>query len=497
MIAAISMVRNEADIIESFVRHTLTFADHLFICDHNSTDNTPKILNCLIAEGLPISVVPLPDIIGYEQAEITTTLMKAAFELNYALVIPVDADEFLLPDTDAVDVRAYLEGLSTDNQYYLTWVNYRLLDEKVPFKLPHQCLRQATAQNGKKIIIGIDFYRRTNCTISQGNHNTRSPSGEIIPGIILSSIHMAHFYFRSEQQMRSKTLVGWLSNVCRFTRHTIYANHWGKAFYHLAQGENFTAPPCDDYLPTVIPASYAHSDLKYHQLAHIDYMENLLSMAENLAETICEQEFLKKKVKITVVIFFTGNINAFRQTFENVCSSAYPYIEFIVLSLPQKHVHELEELYGYLQSQSDALDIFLLLEDTVDKLFDALSKHVSGTYIQWLLPGAVIPSHKFLSIGAALTNNQKPMFICHLPSYIKADISTVNAKIVFCDYGKAFYKWLQQQGIAESYALTLPLFRRDLMPALQFLKPCFRDGVFHADILWNALLPEHEVLVTI
>ena len=82
MIAAISMVRNEADIIESFVRHTLTFADRLFIGDHNSTDNTVKIIERLKSEGLPISVINLPDIIGHEQAEITTMLMEAAFEVT-------------------------------------------------------------------------------------------------------------------------------------------------------------------------------------------------------------------------------------------------------------------------------------------------------------------------------------------------------------------------------------------------------------------------------
>ena len=56
MIAAISMVRNEADVIESFVRHTLRFADRLYITDHRSEDATREILSALVSESLPILV---------------------------------------------------------------------------------------------------------------------------------------------------------------------------------------------------------------------------------------------------------------------------------------------------------------------------------------------------------------------------------------------------------------------------------------------------------
>lgn len=496
MIAVISMVRNEADIIESFVRHTITFADRLFICDHNSTDNTPQILDGLISEGLPVIVVPLPNVIGYEQAEITTMLMEAAFEQGASLVIPIDADEFLLPDKDSIGLRALLDNLSTDNYYGLNWVNYRSLDETAPFKLPHKCLRQATAQDGHKIIIGIDFYRRTNCTISQGNHNTRNPNGEILPSVLLTDMHMAHFYFRSAQQMYSKNLVGWLSNVCKFTRHTINAEHWADAFYHLAQGGKLNIPSCDDYIPTTIPISYVQSKLKYNRLACVNYMQNLLSFAEELAETVCKQDFLQKRILMTVIIFYTGSLKDFILTFKNVCSSDYPYIEFIIISLPQENAQDIEGLYEYLKMQPDSLNITLLLEDTVDALFEALAQHVSGAYIQWLLPGDTIPIDKFFSMGAALTNNREPMFICNLPSHIKNEIVTINAKIVFYGFGKNLLIWLKEHDIAESYALTLPLFRREIMHHLQYLKPCFHDGAFHADVLWNALLSEYEVLIT-
>jgi len=55
-IASISVVKNESDIIESFVRYNLQHLDHMYIIDHNSADSTAAIINKLIGEKLPISL---------------------------------------------------------------------------------------------------------------------------------------------------------------------------------------------------------------------------------------------------------------------------------------------------------------------------------------------------------------------------------------------------------------------------------------------------------
>ena len=49
-IIAISRVKNEADIIEAFVRHTLHFADRMIISDSGSIDGTWDILQILVDE---------------------------------------------------------------------------------------------------------------------------------------------------------------------------------------------------------------------------------------------------------------------------------------------------------------------------------------------------------------------------------------------------------------------------------------------------------------
>ena len=55
-LVGLSMVRNESDIIETFIRHNLTLLDELHIIDHNSSDNTREILTHLKQEGLPIHI---------------------------------------------------------------------------------------------------------------------------------------------------------------------------------------------------------------------------------------------------------------------------------------------------------------------------------------------------------------------------------------------------------------------------------------------------------
>ena len=45
----VAMVRNEADIIEAFVRHNLTVLDGLVVVDHSSDDGTSEILSALTA----------------------------------------------------------------------------------------------------------------------------------------------------------------------------------------------------------------------------------------------------------------------------------------------------------------------------------------------------------------------------------------------------------------------------------------------------------------
>lgn len=56
-IVSITAVKNESDIIESFIRYHLNIFDFMILLDNGSTDDTSFILNKLMEENLPLYVI--------------------------------------------------------------------------------------------------------------------------------------------------------------------------------------------------------------------------------------------------------------------------------------------------------------------------------------------------------------------------------------------------------------------------------------------------------
>src|SRR5262249_40485645 len=95
-IVAVACVRDEIDIIEAFVRHTLGWVDHLAVLDNGSTDGTSAGLEALRAEGLPLDVVSDPTPGKYQSRRITRLMREVALGRYGAdWVLPLDADEFV------------------------------------------------------------------------------------------------------------------------------------------------------------------------------------------------------------------------------------------------------------------------------------------------------------------------------------------------------------------------------------------------------------------
>jgi len=110
-LAAVSIVRSECDIIESFVRDNAAFFDRLYILDHRSTDTTPDILRKLADEGLPL-VLSREGYGIFYQGPSMTHLIKGAFDDHpWDFIIPLDSDEFLrIPDRAGLE--AFLQILT-------------------------------------------------------------------------------------------------------------------------------------------------------------------------------------------------------------------------------------------------------------------------------------------------------------------------------------------------------------------------------------------------
>ena len=120
---AITCVKNEIDIVEAFVRHTLALVDHLVVLDNGSHDGTLDVLQALAKEGLPLEIVE-DDSPGQYQPQRMTRLMHEYAVARHAAdwVFPLDGDEFL-----AVGDRSALipEGAGTDRPLLVTLAHVR------------------------------------------------------------------------------------------------------------------------------------------------------------------------------------------------------------------------------------------------------------------------------------------------------------------------------------------------------------------------------------
>lgn len=90
---AIMMVKDEADIIASTVRHTFRQGvDGVLVVDNRSSDRTRDVLDRLAAE-LPVFVGD-DSYVGYEQAVKMTILADEVRRRGARWVVPIDADEY-------------------------------------------------------------------------------------------------------------------------------------------------------------------------------------------------------------------------------------------------------------------------------------------------------------------------------------------------------------------------------------------------------------------
>ena len=107
---AIALARNDADIIEAFVRHHLTYVDLLVVVDNASFDGTREILEALRQEGLPLMIVDDPTHSADESDQLTRLYRRVAPVFNPELVYLLEADQFIRAQ-DRATLEAELSGL--------------------------------------------------------------------------------------------------------------------------------------------------------------------------------------------------------------------------------------------------------------------------------------------------------------------------------------------------------------------------------------------------
>lgn len=194
----ISMVRDEADVIEGTLRHTAAQVDYLWVADNRSTDGTRKILDRL-SEELPLTVID-DDVTAYYQSRKMTALAELAGVDDGDWVVPFDADELWY--CPGGRIGTVLDGLGSAQVARAALYNHLRTDlddfDPDPFRSMTWRQRQPGA------LPKVAFRWQPGAVIKQGNHSVDLPW----PGLTLDVLEIRHFPVRSAEHLMRKASNG-------------------------------------------------------------------------------------------------------------------------------------------------------------------------------------------------------------------------------------------------------------------------------------------------
>ena len=301
---AIAMIKNEADIVEAFVRHNLELLDLMVVIDNGSTDGTREILTSLQREGLPVVVFDDP-IFGYYQSEkVTHAYRKVVPVFNPEVVWFLDADEFIhAPSRAALD--AAFAVVPAGDAVLLPWRTH-LPDAQVdPARVLADPLgampdrRRCEEPTYFKVVVRRDPRDDERLVIEQGNHNVHFIDGTRPPVHAMEGVAVVHLPVRSVEQLSAKVINGWQAYLVK-NRHAEVPTagfQWQQLYERAVYGQGLDAATLatvaldyaqsaragrnrqDDAVRDAVPARYGQ--LRYLHLARTNLLAKIAMNMES------------------------------------------------------------------------------------------------------------------------------------------------------------------------------------------------------------------------
>lgn len=247
----------------------------------------------------------------------TNLMHKAVKDYDADIVVPLDADEFLISRNLDITVRQILVNLSTDTcaipeyKFILTKPDDLYLGK---FILDIPCSYDEKEAIYKKILLKKEIITDS-LVIGQGNHNLID-NNIVVESPINNNLVIAHFPVRGEEQILSKYVIGWIANAAKYSTSTLSATHWKDKFKeYCANGYlNTEKINCDN---KIIKFSTDNScDIKYTcKRNNITTLAvKLAKISEKLADELFKVKFLNNNFTIGIFMPISQDLSRFMDT---------------------------------------------------------------------------------------------------------------------------------------------------------------------------------------
>lgn len=205
---AVTMVRDELDVIEYTLRHLASEGvDGIIVADNGSVDGTFEWLKTLEDQtdlGCHFMLLQDPEV-GYYQSRKMTTLVDIARQMGADWVIPFDADEVWWADGGSLhDVVAKLDA--ADLQPRAAALHNYFPTKNPPKNTPNPFQRILRRDPQPAPLPKVLVRPVPGIQIHQGNHGATVPG--VLPRYLRSSLHVGHFPWRSYAQFERKVRNG-------------------------------------------------------------------------------------------------------------------------------------------------------------------------------------------------------------------------------------------------------------------------------------------------
>ena len=198
---AVTMVRDEADIIGATIEHLVDEGvDGIIVADNLSTDGTSAVLDQAATDSpVPVIVIEDNDLAYYQSAKMTALAARAHDE-GASWIVPFDADVlwYTTGDRLAVELRAMRPAVqvvqATLWNHFATGLD---LDDPLPFR------SMVYRHEDKGALPKVAFRWHPDAVIMQGNHEVVHPGR-----IATSGVELRHFPYRSFEQFCRKARNG-------------------------------------------------------------------------------------------------------------------------------------------------------------------------------------------------------------------------------------------------------------------------------------------------